>query len=113
MTVKQQELGKFLWDHWDYYLDNVTIRFKDGYYHISCKKGFWAVANRDLKSAVKQAGYYFRQYWSDGEYDGTAVEKFREMMSVLCKKHQSLDALTRSSHNKVAKHSRRCERLTL
>lgn len=59
---------------------NVSCKTTEFGYEISCKKDLWGVECKDQKTAFREAKHYFQQYWSDGEYDGTVVEKMRDRL---------------------------------
>lgn len=50
------------------FFDNTWLRQNKHTYRLSCRRGLWAVEARDLRDVVKEAWYYFAQYWQDGEY---------------------------------------------
>lgn len=45
-------------------------------YTIECNKGLWSVEGPKYTDVLAEAQHYYRQYAEDGEYDGTAKEKF-------------------------------------
>lgn len=58
--------------------ENTTTSITNNGVEISCKKGLWSVSGSHYLQVKAEAMYYFQQYVADGEYDGTAHEKFIE-----------------------------------
>lgn len=54
-----------------------TTRTTDsaGRVYIDCKRGLWGVSSSYELGAMREAHYYFRQYYADGEYDGSSNEQ--------------------------------------
>lgn len=42
---------------------------KFGQHEIRCRLGLWSVSAADKVEALREAAHYWRQYYSDGEYD--------------------------------------------
>ena len=67
--------------------ENTEItRDRDGTYNIDCKKGLWGVSGAIYPKVMNEAKHYFQQYYSDGEYDSTQLEKLKERADALAEK---------------------------
>jgi len=56
---------------------NVIYENKDGLHCFNCSKGLFGVSCGTYHRAELEARHYFKQYWNDGEYDGTVLEKLK------------------------------------
>lgn len=48
--------------------NNTVTKKVNGDTEIRCKKGYWSVTGPDEDEVLRQARWYFYQYWLDGDY---------------------------------------------
>ena len=62
-------------------MKHVSRKERNGIVSYKCKKGLWeATGSIENESQVRrEAEHYFVQYFDDGEYDGTLIDKVRKI----------------------------------